>query len=62
MILIMHLGSISDQKTHNYLSGTQALHLEDGSDSDEMDVLDQLAQPLDSRQRTFPGLHKLREG
>lgn len=42
MVIFMQLGSISDQKTHNYVSGIRALQLEDGSASDQLDVLDQL--------------------
>lgn len=61
MILVAHLGSISDQKTHNYLSGIQAQQLEDGSGSDELDDLDQMVSRASELQRTFPGLHKLRE-
>lgn len=40
MVIVMLLGSISDQKTLNYLSGIQALQL--GRGSDQLDVLDQL--------------------
>lgn len=58
-------GSISDQNTHNYLGGIQALQLEDGSGSDELDVLNQL-QGFKSLwtpgfSRAFPGLCKLRK-
>lgn len=44
MIGLMKLGSKTVTRKHtNYASGIQALQLEAGSASDELDVLDQLA-------------------
>lgn len=44
MIIVMKLGSKTVTRKHtNYASGIQALQLEAGSHSDELDVLDQLA-------------------
>lgn len=53
MVIVMLLGSISDQKTLNYLSGIQALQL--GRGSDQLDVLDQLVSRASPGRELFQG-------